>query len=65
MQLVDNSNTITTMALQFAGILVGMAIIMILFGALVRITKAPEWLLKPAITLGALIGMYVMFTLLF
>lgn len=65
MQLVDNSNTITTMALQFAGIIIGIAIIAALFGALIRVTNAPQWLIKPAVTLGALIGMYFIFSLFF
>ncbi|OCS90828.1 hypothetical protein [Caryophanon latum] len=65
MQLVDNSNTITTMALQLAGIIIGIAIIAALFGALVRVTNAPQWLIKPVVTLGALIGMYFIFSLFF
>lgn len=58
-----SSNAITNMAITLAIILVGIILLSVSFGMLVKIMRAPQWLIKPFVTIGALIGMYVMFSL--
>lgn len=57
---VDNS-VINQMAIQFAIILLVMLVVGFAIGLILKVTKAPQWLFKPFVTLGFLVGMYFIF----
>ena len=57
---VDNS-VINEMAVQFAVIIIVMLAVGFAFGIVLKLIKAPQWLYKPIITLGVLVGMYFIF----
>ena len=61
---VDNS-VINDMALQFAIILIVMFAVGFAFGLILKVINAPNWLFKPFITLGVLVGMYFIFQILY
>lgn len=50
-----------SLALKLAVILVVMLTGGIAFGLILKVTKAPNWLYRPFITVGILLGMYFIF----
>ncbi|MEK4245290.1 hypothetical protein MKZ20_08095 [Psychrobacillus sp. FSL K6-2684] len=57
---IDNS-IINQMAIQLAIIIIVMLIAGGAFGLAFKFIKAPQWLLKPVVTLGILVGIYFIF----
>lgn len=57
---VDNSS-INQMAIQLTIIILVMLVVGFTFALVLKVIKAPQWLFKPFITVGTLLGIYFVF----